>query len=81
MNRIRTELGRGIRLRMGLLCGVLALGMGLVVSAGWDIMVEDGQNWRDLAEDQRGLVEALIADGRPLLKLSGIALIASGLDL
>lgn len=53
MNRIRTELGRGIRLRMGLLCGVLALGMGLVVSAGWDIMVEDGQNWRDLAEDQR----------------------------
>ena len=53
MNRVRTAEGRGIRLRMGLLCGVLALGMGLVVSAGWDIMVEDGMNWRELAEDQR----------------------------
>lgn len=53
MNRIRTEEGKWIRLRMGLLCGVLALGLGLVVSAGWDIMIKDGQNWRDLAEQQR----------------------------
>ncbi len=53
MNRIRSAEGKWIRLRMGLLCGVLALGLGLVVSAGWDIMVVDGENWRDLAEDQR----------------------------
>ncbi len=53
MNRIRSTEGKWIRLRMGLLCGVLALGLGLVVSAGWDIMVVDGKNWRDLAEDQR----------------------------
>lgn len=52
-NRVRSEGGKWIRLRMGLLCGVLALGMGLVVSAGWDIMIEDGQNWRELAEGQR----------------------------
>jgi len=38
---------------MGLLCGTLALGMGLVVSAGWDLAVGDGENWRQLAEDQR----------------------------
>jgi cell division protein FtsI (penicillin-binding protein 3) len=38
---------------MALLCGVLALGLGLVVSAAHSIMVEDGLGWRDLAESQR----------------------------
>lgn len=44
---------RWVRIRMGLLCGVLSLGLGLVVSAGYTIMVEDGAGWRDLAESQR----------------------------
>jgi cell division protein FtsI (penicillin-binding protein 3) len=44
---------RWVRVRMGLLCGVLALGLGLVVSAAYSIMVEDGLGWRDLAESQR----------------------------
>lgn len=38
---------------MGILCGLLALGMGLVVSAGYDLMVKDGSDWRDIAEKQR----------------------------
>jgi cell division protein FtsI (penicillin-binding protein 3) len=38
---------------MGLLCGLLALGLGLVVSSAWDIMVKDGADWRELAEQQR----------------------------
>jgi cell division protein FtsI (penicillin-binding protein 3) len=38
---------------MGILCGLLALGMGLVVSAGFDLMVRDGSEWRDIAEKQR----------------------------
>ena len=38
---------------MGILCGLLALGLGLVVSAGWDLMVKDGAMWRELAETQR----------------------------
>jgi cell division protein FtsI (penicillin-binding protein 3) len=38
---------------MGILCGLLALGMGLVVSAGYDLMVRDGSEWRDIAEKQR----------------------------
>src|SRR5688572_32220598 len=38
---------------MGLLCGMLALGLGLVVSAGWELMIEDGAAWRELAESQR----------------------------
>lgn len=44
---------RWIRLRMGILSGLLALGLGLVVSAGYTIMLEDGASWRDLAEMQR----------------------------
>lgn len=52
-NRIRSEEGKWIRMRMGLLCGVLGLGLGLVVSAAWDIMVVDGPHWRELAEKQR----------------------------
>ncbi len=38
---------------MGMLCGLLALGLGLVVSAGWDLMIGDGAAWRELAESQR----------------------------
>lgn len=41
-NRIRGEAGKWIRMRMGMLCGILGLGLGLVVSAGWDLMVKDG---------------------------------------
>lgn len=45
--------GRWIRLRMGILCGVLALGTGLVVAAGFELMVSHGTEWRDIAERQR----------------------------
>ncbi|HEX4335880.1 MAG TPA: penicillin-binding protein [Polyangiaceae bacterium] len=53
MNRINSEAGRFIRLRMGILCGLLALGMGLVVSAGFTLQMVDGNDWRDIAEKQR----------------------------
>ncbi len=44
---------RWIKVRMGILCGVLSLGLGLLVSAGYTIMIEDGSAWRELAESQR----------------------------
>jgi len=44
---------RWIRLRMGVLCGLLALGLGLVVSSGFTLMVQDGPAWREVAELQR----------------------------
>jgi cell division protein FtsI (penicillin-binding protein 3) len=53
VNRINSEAGRFIRLRMGILCGLLALGMGLVVSAGFTLQMVDGNDWRDIAEKQR----------------------------
>jgi cell division protein FtsI (penicillin-binding protein 3) len=44
---------RWIRLRMGILCGVLALGLGLVVASGYTLTIQDGPAWRELAEMQR----------------------------
>ncbi len=42
-----------IRTRMGILCGVMALALGGVVSSAWRVQVEDGPEWRDMAERQR----------------------------
>lgn len=53
MNRIRTHEGRFIRMRMAILCGVLALGLGVVVASGFRLMVVDGAEWHDLALTQR----------------------------
>ncbi|HSU37909.1 MAG TPA: penicillin-binding protein [Polyangiaceae bacterium] len=44
---------RWVRVRMGLLSGVLALGLGLVVQSAYSIMIEDGSGWREIAETQR----------------------------
>jgi cell division protein FtsI (penicillin-binding protein 3) len=49
----RAKTVRWVRMRMGILCGLLALGLGLVVSAGYDLMIRDGSDWRELAEKQR----------------------------
>ncbi len=52
-NRIRTRQGLGIRLRMAMLCGVLAAGLGVVVSSGYRLTMVDGADWREMAEKQR----------------------------
>ena len=53
MSQLDTPRGRWVRMRMGLLCGLLAFGLGLVVSAGYDLMIKDGEAWRELADQQR----------------------------
>jgi cell division protein FtsI (penicillin-binding protein 3) len=53
MNRLRTAQGRWIRVRMGIICGALALAAGLVVAAGHSVMIRDGAEWRELADRQR----------------------------
>src|SRR5690606_16850528 len=42
-----------IRLRMGLLCGTMAVGLGGFVSSAYRVQVEDGQSWKETAENQR----------------------------
>ncbi len=53
INRVRSSEGKWIRMRMGLFCGILSLAMGLVVSSGYELMIRDGENWLELAEQQR----------------------------
>jgi cell division protein FtsI (penicillin-binding protein 3) len=45
--------GRWVRMRMGILCALLAVGLGVVISSGYRLMVKDGSAWRDLADKQR----------------------------
>ena len=40
-------------MRMGILCGLLTLGMGLGVSSAYTLTITDGSRWRELAERQR----------------------------
>jgi len=44
---------RWIRLRMGILCGLMGLGLGGFVSSAYRVQVEDGPTWRETAEKQR----------------------------
>jgi cell division protein FtsI (penicillin-binding protein 3) len=47
------ERARWIRVRMGVLCGLMGLGCGLLVSSAHKLQVDDGQAWREMAEAQR----------------------------
>jgi cell division protein FtsI (penicillin-binding protein 3) len=38
---------------MGILCGVMGLALGGIVSSAWRVQVEDGPEWREIAEKQR----------------------------
>ncbi|MDX2051472.1 MAG: penicillin-binding protein [Polyangiaceae bacterium] len=53
MNSLKGERGKGVRLRMGIVCGMMALGLGLIVSAASELMLVDGVRWREMAEQQR----------------------------
>jgi len=53
MQNLDPKRARWIRVRMGILCGLMGLGLGLVVSAAFGIQVEKGAEWSDLAEKQR----------------------------
>ncbi len=53
MKNLDPKRARWIRLRMGLLCGLMAFGLGGVVSGAYRIEVDDGEAWFDLAERQR----------------------------
>jgi len=44
---------RWIRTRMGLLCGVMGMALGGIVASAWRVQVQDGAEWREMAEKQR----------------------------
>ncbi|MDP9149944.1 MAG: transpeptidase family protein [Myxococcota bacterium] len=53
MKNLDPRRARWIRMRMGLLCGVMGVALGGVVSSAWRVQVEDGPEWRETAEKQR----------------------------
>ncbi len=53
MKNLDPARARWIRVRMGLLCGFMGLGLGAIVSGAYRVQVEDGDQWLELAERQR----------------------------
>lgn len=53
MRNVDPKRARWIRIRMGVLCGLMGLGLGGIVSGAYRIEVEDGDEWLELAERQR----------------------------
>jgi cell division protein FtsI (penicillin-binding protein 3) len=53
MKNLDPARAKWIRLRMGILCGLMGLGLGGLVSSAYRVQVEDGPAWRATAEKQR----------------------------
>lgn len=53
MKNLDPRRARWIRTRMGVLCGLMGVALGGLVSSAWRVQVEDGPEWRDMAEKQR----------------------------
>lgn len=53
MRNLDPARAKWIRFRMGLLCGAMALGLGGFVSSAFRVQVEDGETWKETAENQR----------------------------
>jgi cell division protein FtsI (penicillin-binding protein 3) len=53
VKNLRPERARGIKLRMAVLCGLMGLGLGFVVSGADRIQNRDGGAWLEVAERQR----------------------------
>ena len=53
MKNLDPARAKWIRFRMGLLCGLMALGLGGFVSSAYRVQVEDADAWKETAENQR----------------------------
>ncbi len=53
MRNLPPERAKWMRLRMGILCGIMAIGAGGFVTSAYRVQVEDGKAWRETAENQR----------------------------
>jgi len=53
MQNLDPRRARWIKVRMGFLCGLMGMGLGLIVSSAFSVQLEDGAEWREMAEKQR----------------------------
>ncbi len=53
MRNLDPARAKWIRVRMGVLCALMGVALGIVVSSAYRVQVEDGPVWRETAEKQR----------------------------
>ncbi len=53
MRNLDPHRAKWIRFRMSLLCGLMMLGLGVVISTAYRVQVEDSAGWKQTAENQR----------------------------
>ncbi len=53
MRNLDPKRAKWIRVRMGVLCAIMGVALGIVVSSAYRVQVEDGPVWRETAEKQR----------------------------
>jgi cell division protein FtsI (penicillin-binding protein 3) len=53
MKNLDPERAKWIRARMGAVCGLMGVACGMIVSSAYHLQVDDGPEWRELAEAQR----------------------------
>lgn len=73
---LRSKTG-GIRFRIYAVLGLLAIGFGMVASAAWDVMVRDGESWRELAERQRQRRLRIVPKRGTIYDRNGLAMAVS----
>ena len=53
MKNLDPARAKWIRVRMGMVCGLMGVACGMIVSSAYHLQVDDGPEWRELAEAQR----------------------------
>ncbi|MCS6898378.1 MAG: penicillin-binding protein [Myxococcales bacterium] len=77
MKNLDPERARWIRVRMGVLCGLMGLGCGLLVSSAYKLQIEDGAAWREMAEAQRQRRMHVAPKRGTILDRNGVSLAVS----
>jgi cell division protein FtsI (penicillin-binding protein 3) len=77
MQNLDPRRARWIKVRMGFLCGLMGVGLGLIVSSAYSVQLEDGAEWRDMAEKQRQRRLHVIPKRGSLYDRNGTALAVS----
>ncbi len=68
MQNLDPRRARWIKVRMGLLCGFMGVGLGLIVSSAVSVQLEDGPEWREMAEKQGSAVNDALKAGREAMQ-------------
>lgn len=77
MKNLDPRRARWIRVRIGILSGLMGLGLGALVATAYRVQVEDGASWRETAESQRQRRMHVEPKRGTIFDRNGVALAAS----